>query len=120
MKQHLNEGKFVCGVFIQLQKAFDTADHEILLNILFHYEVRGEAISWAREFLSNRKQFVYLSVVNSMELSITYGVPQGSNLGPLFFLMYINDLNHAFNSCTVHHFADDTNLLYASKNAKTI
>ena len=120
IKQHLDQKKLVCGVFIDLQKAFDTFDHQILLNKLYHYGIRGEAFSWAREFLSNRKQFVNLSGINSMELSITCRVPQGSTLGPLSFLIYINDLHRTFNNCTVHHFADDTNLFCASKNVQTI
>ena len=69
-----------------------------------------------RGYLSNRKQFVSINCHDSNLASVLYGVPQGSVLGPLLFLIYINDLNQAIKLCKVHHFADDTNLLHFSKS----
>ena len=120
IKSYLDKDNLVCGVFIDLQKAFDTVDHDILLYKIYHYGIRGEAYNWIKGFLTNRKQYVNISGFESSKQSITCGVPQGSTLGPLLFLLYINDLNRAFSKCVVHHFADDTNLIFASKKKETI
>ena len=94
-------------------------DHELLLNKLFHYGIRGKANDWLRSYLTNRKQHVVVSGIQSFEEIVKCGVPQGSTLGPLLFLIYINDLHHAFSKSIIHHFADDTNLIFASKNTGT-
>ena len=86
----LDEGKYACGVFIDLQKAFDTVDHEILLKKLSHYDIRGNASSLFKSYLSNRQQFVSVSGVDSACSTIRHGVPQGSVLGPLLFLLYMD------------------------------
>ena len=111
---------FDCGIFIDLQKAFDTVDHHILLNKLEYYGVRGLANNWFKSYLSNRQQFVSINGINSKKQIMKYGVPQGSVLGPLLFLIYINDLHKAIKFSTVHHFADDTNLLVVGKSLKAI
>ena len=101
--------------FIDLQKAFDTASQEILLEKLNHYGIRSKENNWFRSFLTNRKQYVSINGFFSQTKIVRCGVPQGSTLGPLLFLIYINDLNNALDKCRVHHFADDTNLLFGNK-----
>ena len=109
----LDSGNFGCSIFIDLQKAFDTVDHCILLSKLEHYGIRGLPLSWFKSFLSERTQFVSISGVCSNSKTISHGVPQGSVLGPLLFLIYINDLNAAIPYSTVNLFADDT-MFYTS------
>ena len=116
----LDNRKYACGVFIDLQKAFDTVDHEILLQKLYHYGIRGTALSLFRSYLTGRQQFVSLNGSNSTSKLIRHGVPQGSVLGPLLFLLYINDLHCAIKYSLVHHFADDTNLLHFSDSLKQL
>ena len=85
-----------------------------------HYGIRGKSNLWLKSYLSNRDQFVKLNDVSSSSKDIKCGVPQGSILGPLLFIIYINDMNHALENCITHHFADDTNLLYAHKDQKVL
>ena len=95
-------------------------DHNILLKKLEYYGVRGLANDWFRSYLTNRQQFVSINGINSKKLPMKYGVPQGSVLGPLLFLVYINDLNKAIIHSITHHFADDTNLLVVGKTFKHV
>ena len=97
-------------------EAFDTVDHSILLQKLYYYGIRGCQLNWFEFYLTSRKQFVSVNGVNSSLYDVKCGVPQGSTLGPLLFILYINDLHTAFNECLVHHFADDTNLLIFGKD----
>ena len=108
--------EFGCGIFIDLKKAFDTVNHSILLLKLYHYGVRGKAYEWFQSYLSNRKQFVCVNGHDSDSFSLTCGVPQGSVLGPLLFLLYVNDLPNTSSLLTFHLFADDTNIYYSCKN----
>ena len=120
IKKYLDDGEIVCGVFIDSQKAFDTVNHEILLEKLKHYGIRSKQNDWFRSFLTNRKQYVSMEGFFSQTKIVKCGVPQGSTLGPLLFLIYINDLANALEKSIVHHFADDTNLLYGNKNPSVI
>ena len=118
IRSALDQNIFACGVFIDLQKAFDTVNHDILLHKLDHYGIRGLPNKWFQSFLSGRSQYTSIKDKSSNKLPTTHGVPQGSVLGPLLFILYINDLNKAIIHSYVHHFADDTNLLYCNKSLK--
>ena len=118
VRKSLDDKKSVCGIFVDFQKAFDTVNHNILLHKLNTYGVRGPAHDWLRSYLSNRSQFVSILGHESSTLPQPHGVPQGSVLGPLLFLIYINDLHRAIKYSRVYHFADDTNLLNISDSPK--
>ena len=120
VRNTLDNKRLGCGIFIDLQKAFDTVNHRILLSTLEHYGVRGCALEWFRSYLSDRKQYVSVNGSNSDLLSITCGVPQGSVLGPLLILIYINDLPNVSMTFTSYLFADDTTIYYESKDLSNL
>ena len=115
IKDTIEKGKIAIGVFVDFQKAFDTVNHQILLRKLHHYGIRGSANDWFKSYLTKRRQCVSINGTTSESLYTKHGVPQGSVLGPLLFLIYINDLHNCIKHSTVRHFADDTNLLYSIK-----
>ena len=88
----MNKKLVTCGVFLDFSKAFDTVNHKILLSKLYHYGIRGIPHDWFRNYLHNRTQFVKIGSSQSNAETITCGIPRGSTLGPLLFLLYINDL----------------------------
>jgi len=120
IKNHLDNKELVSGVFIDLAKAFDTVNHSILCKKLSYYGFRGKFNELIKSFLTNRKQYVSINGFDSENLDTNCGVPQGSTLGPLLFIIYINDLHFSLKFSTASHFADDTCLIYASKNPKTL
>ena len=103
-------------------ESLNTVNHDILLSKLnhLHYGIRGVAFDWFKSYLSDRPQYVAINNERSEIQTIKYGVPQGSILRPLLFLIYINDLSRSIKNSKIHHFADDTNLLYASSSLKDI
>ena len=120
IKKTLDEKKYGCSVFIDLKKAFDTVDHDILLYKLEHYEIRGASLLWFKSYLYERKQFVHRNGIDSEVKTITCGVPQGSVLGPLLFLLNINDLPNISKELKFYLFADDTSIFLESNDLKSL
>ena len=120
IRSALDKGIFACGVFIDLQKVFDTVNHNILMDKLEYNGIRGVPKMWLESFLIGRHQLTHIKDRSSRKLPITHEVPQGFVLGPLLFLLYINDFHKAIQHSSVHHFADDANLLYTNNSLKKI
>ena len=122
LRQSFNENKFTVGVFIDLSKAFGTIDHnEILLHKLKRYGVNENFLKWFSNYLSNRKQYIQYDKINKTNcLNTKCGVPKGSILVPLLFLLNINDLYQASNIIELIMVTDDTNYFYSHRNIKSL
>jgi hypothetical protein len=116
----IDRGEYAVGVFLDFSKAFDTVDHKILIGKLYHYGIRGTPLEWIQSYLSNREQMTTYNGFSSPKRTISCGVPQGSILGPLLFLLYINDLAHVSSSLFTIMFADDSNCFVTGKDLPDI
>ena len=116
----MDQKLFTCRIFLDLKKAFDTLDHLILLRKLNHYGIGGIINAWFASYLLGRSQVTEVGFNLSTECMISCGVPQGSVLGPLLFLIYINDIHNSSAKLSFYLFADDTSLLYADTNLKSL
>ena len=112
----LENGDHVIGVFLDFSKAFDTVDHDILFHKLEYLGIRGVALDWLRDYLHSRYQFVMYDKTSSEKREVICGVPQGSVLGPLLFLLYVNDIANVSSILFSILFADDTNALAFGKD----
>ena len=117
IKDFVDSGNYVCGIFIDLEKAFDTVNHEILCEKLNFYGLRGNINNLIRSHLYNRRQFVAINGFNSDLKHLASGVPQGSSLGPL---VYINDFRLCLERTESGHFANDTFILFSSTKLGSI
>jgi len=115
--KYLDDSDTVVGIYLDLQKAFDTVNHEILLAKMKNYGIRGVIYNWFASYLRNRKQFTAIGKNSSEVNEIKCGVPQGSVLGPLLFLIYVNDIHNAIPEVNIKLFADDTNIFIHNRDS---
>jgi len=120
IEKELHDKKFVLGIFMNLQKAFDTINLNILLDKLHHYGFRETSFNWFKTYLIGRSQFTVVNGEKSLIKITNCGVPQGTVLGPLLFLLYINDITRSVNKSQIKLFADDSNLFVVSDDLKTL
>ena len=119
IRNKIDNGRYRCGIFIDLKKAFDTVNHSILSKKMEHYGIRGIALDWFASYLSYRKQYFSVNGYASDYLDICCGVPQRSVFGPLLFLIYINDLSNVSKSLSFYIFADDTIIYFEASDLFT-
>ena len=116
----LDCGNYAASVFLDFAKVFDTVNHQILLSKLENYGIRGPAKEWFESYLKNRHQIVKIGDTLSDKMQIVCGVPQGSILGPILFLLYINDIKNSSKILKFFLYADDTSSLLISKSIQKL
>jgi hypothetical protein len=117
---NMNEGLLTGAVYLDLKKAFDTVDHQTVLKRMSSLGIKDTELSWFSDYLDNRKQCVRINNTESEYLQVNCGVPQGSILGPLLFILYVNDLPNVIQNSKIFLYADDTLLLFASNDTNKI
>ena len=117
--QNMDNKKVTCSIFLDLQKAFDSVDHTIILKKLNHYGFRGSTLNFLKSYLENRRIRIRSNGTKSDFFYVSHGVPQGSILGPILFLLYVNDLPNVSKFETTL-FADDTNLHLSNTSLKQL
>ena len=120
IKRALDKGEYAIGIFLDVEKAFDSINHAILLHKLEHYGFRGHVNSFLKSYLENRKQYTNVNNKESNQLYICFGVPQGSVLGPWLFILYVKDMSNSMTHCDGKLFADDTSLLLYNRDIKKL
>ena len=109
--RNMDAGRLTGVLFLDLCKAFDTVDHQIAISKLSEYNLSDEVLCWFEDYLTGRTQVTKVNGVESNALNVVCGVLQGSRLGPLIFLMYVNSLPGVSTRCTPYLYADDTALV---------
>ena len=116
----IDSNETICSIFLDLSKAFDAFNHQILLQKLYRYGIRGVPLQWFKSYLESRTQYAEIENVKSNPLSIQCCVPQGFTLGPLLFLIYINDIHNCLEKVNIRTFSDDTTLFYSSNSLQDL
>jgi len=117
LKKAIDNNLFTCGVFLDFAKAFDTVNHNILLTKMEKYGIRGLPLQWFTNYLTNHQQYVSMDGTESSKQKVVCGIPQGSSLGPLLFLTYINNIPNCSEKLSFRIFADDTNIFISSSSS---
>ena len=115
---HVTKGPI--HLYLDLQKAFDTVNQNILLTKLKRHGIKGISFDWFKSFICDRVQYTSIELKESSTKIVSHGVPQGSVLGPLLFIIFINNMNKPVKNSKLHHYADDKNLLLTEKPLKKI
>lgn len=116
----LDENKSVIGLYLDFRKAFYTVNHDILVEKLRKYGISGCTLGWIKNYLSNRRQYVLYDTAKSYCKPVKMGIPQGSNLGPLLFILYVNDFCNISTDFFSILFADDTNIFVEGKDLNNV
>ena len=119
LRKAIDNNSYSCGVFLDCSKAFNTVNHKILLAKMEQYGIKGVPLKFFASYLTKRQQYVQLENTVSSTQTITCGIPQGSLLGPILFLIYIKDLPNCSNILSFRIFADDTNVFATARDLKT-